>query len=127
MLLAEEREELADFGRRMIADGLVVGTAGNLSMRSGDLVAVSPSGIPYDRLDAASICIVGVEGDVVDAPSRPSSEMPMHLAVYRGTQAAAVVHTHSPYATALSTVVDELPAGVGVETRKQLRPKAHRR
>ena len=110
MLLAEEREELADFGRRMIADGLVVGTAGNLSMRSGDLVAVSPSGIPYDRLDAASICIVGVDGDVVDAPSRPSSEMPMHLAVYRGTQAAAVVHTHSPYATALSTVVDELPA-----------------
>ena len=53
MLLEAERQELAQVGRRMLADGLCVGTAGNLSLRSGDLVAVTPSGIPYDRLDAA--------------------------------------------------------------------------
>jgi L-fuculose-phosphate aldolase len=123
MLLEAERQELAQVGRRMLADGLCVGTAGNLSLRSGDLVAVTPSGIPYDRLDAASMCVIGIEGDVVEAPTVPSSEVPMHLAVYQGTKAGAVVHTHSPYATVLSTLVDELPpihyviAGLGGRVR----------
>jgi L-fuculose-phosphate aldolase len=123
MLLEAERQELAHVGRRMLADGLCIGTAGNLSLRSGDLIAVTPSGIPYDRLDPASMCVIGVEGNVVEAPTVPSSEVPMHLAVYRGTKAGAVVHTHSPYATVLSTLVDELPpihyviAGLGGRVR----------
>jgi L-fuculose-phosphate aldolase len=123
MLLEREREQLADVGRRLVAEGLVVGTAGNLSLRFGDLIAITPSGISYDRLDAAAMCIVGIGGEVVEAPTVPSAEMPMHLAVYRGTEAAAVVHTHSPYATVLSTVVDELPpihyviAGLGGRVR----------
>jgi L-fuculose-phosphate aldolase len=123
MLLEAERQELAQVGRRMLADRLCIGTAGNLSLRSGDLVAVTPSGIPYDRLDAASMCVIGIEGNVVEAPTVPSSEVPMHLAVYRGTKAGAVVHTHSPYATVLSTLVDELPpihyviAGLGGRVR----------
>ena len=48
--------------------------------------------------------------EIVEAEREPSSELPMHLAVYRATDAAAIVHTHAPYATALATVVDELPA-----------------
>jgi L-fuculose-phosphate aldolase len=109
MLLEREREQLADTGRRLVADGLVVGAAGNLSIRTGDLIAVTPSSIPYDRLDAAAMCVIGIDGDVVEAPTVSSSEVPIHLAVYRGTNARAVVHTHSPYATVLSTLVDELP------------------
>jgi L-fuculose-phosphate aldolase len=109
MLLERERDQLADIGRRLVADRLVVGAAGNLSIRTGDLIAITPSGIPYDTLDAAAMCIIGIDGDVVEAPTVASSEVPIHLAVYRGTKAGAVVHTHSPYATALSTVVDELP------------------
>jgi L-fuculose-phosphate aldolase len=109
MLLERERKHLADTGRRLVADGLIVGTAGNLSIRAGDLIAVTPSSVPYDTLDAAAMCIIGIDGDVVEAPMVPSSEVPLHLAVYRRTNAGAVVHTHSPYATVLSTVVDELP------------------
>lgn len=123
MLLAPEREELALTGRRLIADGLVTGAAGNLSVRSGDLLAVTPTGIPYDQLVAESMCIVRIDGEIVEAPTVPSSEVPMHLAVYRATDAGAVVHTHSPYAAVLSAVVDELPpihyviAGLGGRVR----------
>src|SRR4051812_12276593 len=53
---------------------------------------------------------VDIDGHIVDAPARPSSELPLHLAAYAATDAGAVVHTHSPYATVLSTTVEELPA-----------------
>jgi L-fuculose-phosphate aldolase len=72
-------------------------------------VAITPSSVDYDELDAGLICVVGTDGLVIEAEGPPSSELPMHLTVYRSTQAGAIVHTHAPYATALATVVDELP------------------
>ena len=110
MLLEAERALIVHHAGRLRPDGLVVGTAGNLSVRTGDLVAITPSSIDYDELDPGLICVVGLDGEIVDAERAPSSELPMHLAVYRGTEAAAIVHTHAPYATTLSAVVDELPA-----------------
>src|SRR5437764_10003125 len=110
MLLRDEREALCAHARRMRAEGLAEGTSGNLSVRTGDLVAVTPSGVPYEQLDAAAICLVGLDGRQVDGVGAPSTELPMHLAVYRSTSAAAVVHTHSAWATAVSMVTDELPA-----------------
>jgi len=110
MRLEAERAVIVDHARLLRADGLVVGTAGNLSVRADDLVAITPSAIDYDELECGLVCIVGLDGRVVEAERVPSSELPMHLAVYRGTDAAAIVHTHAPYATALATVVDELPA-----------------
>ncbi|MGE3858275.1 MAG: class II aldolase/adducin family protein, partial [Dehalococcoidia bacterium] len=56
------------------------------------------------------ICVVGLDGVPVVPGPRPSSELPLHLAVYRSNGAGSVVHTHPPYATAVSTVLDELPA-----------------
>lgn len=93
----------------MLADGLVVGTSGNISVRRGDLVAVSPSGLGYDELTPELVGVHRLDGTPVDAPLRPTSEMPMHLAVYERTGARAVVHTHSTAATVLSTLVDEVP------------------
>ena len=110
MLLASERAVLVRYAQRLRSDGLVVGTAGNLSSRAGDLVAITPSGVEYEELVPDSICVVGLDGGPVDARSEPSRELPMHLAAYRAADADAVVHTHSPYATALATVADELPA-----------------
>jgi L-fuculose-phosphate aldolase len=110
MLLRDEREALCAHARRMRAEGLAEGTSGNLSVRAEDLVAVTPTGVPYEQLDAASICLVGLDGRQVDGAGAPSTELPMHLAVYRSTGAAAVVHTHSAWATAVSMVADELPA-----------------
>lgn len=109
MQLQRERELIAEFARRLRPDGLVIGTAGNLSVRSGDLVAVTPSGLDYDALTPARICVVDLEGRVAQGRCRPSSELPLHLQIYARSDTAAVVHTHSPYATVLGTVVPELP------------------
>jgi len=95
--------------RRTVADGLVVGTSGNVSVRVGDTVLVTPSGVPYERLAPADIVGVDLAGRQVLGTLTPTSELPMHLAVYRATAARAVVHTHAVHATAVSTLVRELP------------------
>ena len=108
-MLERERQQLVDHARRLRPDGLVVGASGNLSMRCRELVAVTPSAVDYDALEPDLICVVGLDGSPVEGALGPTTELPMHLAVYQRTSAAAVVHTHSPYATVLATVVDVLP------------------
>jgi len=84
----------------MAAGGLVQGTEGNVSARAGELIAISPSGLAYDTLRPEDVCLVNPEGAVVDGP-QPSVELPMHLAVLAARpDIGAVVHTHSPRATA---------------------------
>ncbi|MFD7995223.1 class II aldolase/adducin family protein [Streptomyces mexicanus] len=101
--------DLVATARRTVADGLVVGTSGNVSVRVGDTVLVTPSGVPYDRLTPDDITGVDLDGRQVLGTLVPTSELPMHLAVYRTTDAGAVVHTHAVHATAVSTLVPELP------------------
>jgi L-fuculose-phosphate aldolase len=108
--LQAAREQLVSYCGRLIADGLSVGAAGNMSVRIGDLVAITPSGIPYDDMTSADVCVVTLTGEEVEAEETPSTELPMHLAVYGSTTAAAVVHTHSAEVIALSATRDELPA-----------------
>ena len=108
--LARAWSDVVDTARRTVADGLVVGTSGNVSARVGDLVLVTPTGVPYDRLGPGEVVAVDLAGRQVRGELRPTSELPMHLAVYRQTPARAIVHTHAPHATAVSTLVDELPA-----------------
>ena len=108
--LRETRQQLVRYAGRLVADGLAVGAAGNLSARVGDLIAITPSGIGYDELTPADICVVTLAGDEVEAAETPSSELPMHLAVYAATDARAVVHTHSAEVVALSATCTELPA-----------------
>jgi L-fuculose-phosphate aldolase len=105
----DERRQVAEHCRKMRADGLVVGTSGNVSVRAGDLVAVSPSGLDYDDMAPELVGVHRLDGSPVDAPLPPTTEMPMHLAVYDRTDARAIVHTHSTAATVLSTLVDEVP------------------
>ncbi|MDQ0953484.1 L-fuculose-phosphate aldolase [Streptomyces phaeochromogenes] len=102
-------DELVATARRTAADALVVGTSGNVSVRVGDTVLVTPSGVPYDRLAPEDLCGVSLDGRQVLGSLVPTSELPMHLAVYRATDARAIVHTHAVHATAVSTLVTELP------------------
>jgi L-fuculose-phosphate aldolase len=108
--LPAAREELVRYAARLLADGLAVGAAGNLSVRAGDLIAITPSGVRYEDLTPADICLVTPAGDEVESAETPSSELPMHLAVYAATGAGAVVHTHSAEVVALSATCEELPA-----------------
>ncbi|WP_251060061.1 class II aldolase/adducin family protein [Streptomyces sp. ISL-100] len=101
--------DLVATARRTVREGLVVGTSGNVSVRVGELVLVTPSGVPYDRLRPEDAVAVDLDGNQVLGKLTATSELPMHLAVYRSTGAAAVVHTHAVHATAVSTLVPELP------------------
>ncbi|RKN03901.1 class II aldolase/adducin family protein [Streptomyces radicis] len=101
--------ELLLRARQTVADGLVVGTSGNLSVRVGDAILVTPSGVPYDRLRPRDLLVVDRRGRPRAGTLAPTSELPLHLAIYESTDAAAVVHTHALHATAVSTLVDELP------------------
>lgn len=103
------REELCAYGRRAVELGLVIGTSGNLSVRDGDRVAVTPSGAALDRLTPDMCPVVDVEGHLLEGELQPSSETPMHLAIYETTDARAVVHTHSMFGTVVATTMTELP------------------
>ncbi|WP_329115295.1 class II aldolase/adducin family protein [Streptomyces sp. NBC_01465] len=107
--IAEAWNELVATARRTVAEGLVVGTSGNVSVRSGGLILVTPSGVPYDRLGPEDTVAVDLAGHQVLGTLAPTSELPLHLAVYGSTDATAVVHTHAVHATAVSTLVPELP------------------
>ncbi len=110
--LQAARAQLVSYSARLLDDGLAVGSAGNMSVRAGDLVAITPSGISYAEMRPDDICLVGMDGrqDAAGGPEAPSSETPMHLAIYAATSAAAIVHTHSPEVIALSAARPELPA-----------------
>ena len=112
--LQAARAQLVSYSARLLDDGLAVGSAGNMSVRAGDLVAITPSGISYAEMRPDDVCLVSMDGsqlpDGAGGPETPSSETPMHLAIYAATSAAAVVHTHSPEVIALSASRPELPA-----------------
>ena len=109
MRLSSERQQVVDACQHLSRSGLVVGTAGNVSIRVDDVVVISPSGVDYEAMSAADVGIHDMQGNVVDATLEPSSELALHLAVYGSSDHTAVVHTHAPASTALSTVVDVVP------------------
>ena len=110
MKLASERRQVAAAARRIAAAGLVQGTAGNVSARTGEHVAVTPTGAPLAALEPEQVTVVELDGTVVEGSLEPTSELGLHLGVYARYDAGAVVHTHAPIATALSCVLEgELP------------------
>jgi L-fuculose-phosphate aldolase len=109
MLLEDERRRVVAVARRLLDDRLVVGTAGNVSVRVDDMIAVTPSGVDYRSLTPELVGVHGLDGTAVDAPLNPTTELPLHLAVYAATGARAVVHHHAVASTALSLVVEAVP------------------
>lgn len=111
MLMRDARAALCDYGRRVVERGYVVGSSGNLSVRDGDLMAVTPTGVQLDRLRPEDCPVVDPAGQVVDGRLAPSSETPMHLALYdTAPDASAIVHTHSVFGAVVATTREVLPA-----------------
>jgi len=103
-------DELVHRARMMSDTGLVVGTAGNISIRLDDEIAITPTSIPYELIQPSDLSVLDLAGRQIDGRRPASSEAPLHTQVYRATDAAAVVHTHSPFATTLACAIDALPA-----------------
>ncbi len=113
MLMLQERQQVVDFGLKLIRSGLTTGSGGNLSVLSADhnLVAISPSGIDYDDVTLTDVVIVDRSGNRVEGERKPSSELGFHLALYNlRADITAVVHTHSVYATTMACLHWEIPA-----------------
>jgi len=103
------RDAVSAAARRLAAERLVLGTSGNVSLRAGDAVAVSPTGAKLARLEPHQVAVVDLDGRQVDGPLAPTSELGLHLGIHAERGDGAVVHAHAPFATALSCVLDELP------------------
>ena len=113
MLMLPQRQQIVEYGRKMVQSGLTTGSGGNLSILSApdNLIAISPSGIDYNDVTVADVVVVDRSGKVVDGERKPSSELGFHLALYAARpEVEAVVHTHSVYATTLACLHWELPA-----------------
>ena len=108
--LAPEREAVASASRHLAQEGLVIGTAGNISARSGDLVAVTPTGSDLGTLTAEMITVIDLHGNIVDGDLAPTSEVPLHTGIYAATDALAITHAHAMASTALSCCHAVLPA-----------------
>jgi L-fuculose-phosphate aldolase len=108
----DARTAICDYGRSLLEDDLTTGTGGNLSVRlDEDRIAISPSGIPYGDVEPADVPVVDTSGEVVAGDLEPSTELPMHLAVYEErNEVGGVVHTHSPYATTFASLGESIPA-----------------
>jgi L-fuculose-phosphate aldolase len=110
----DDRRALVDAARAVAESGLVVGSSGNLSLRRGDRVLITPRRAELRAIGPAD-CVEIALADGALSPghasdSEPSSEEGLHRAVYAAApDATAVVHTHSHFATVLGTLVDELP------------------
>lgn len=108
----ELKKSLCACAKRAYAQGMFAGTSGNLSIfdREQGVMAITPSSLAYEDMQCSDIVIMDLCGNKLEGERRPSSEYPMHAAVYRGCSGvSAVVHTHSPYATALAASGRDLP------------------
>jgi L-fuculose-phosphate aldolase len=98
----------------MNRSGLNSGTSGNLSVRSGEGMLITPSGLPYDQLKTTDIVYVEDRGEAqphIDGDRKPSSEWRTHRDVYRARpDALAILHAHPVHSTALACLRQPLPA-----------------
>ena len=105
------RTDLVACGRDLLARGLLSQTSGNLSIRLGDEVLITPTSMEYDLIEPADIVVAGLDGVVHRGSRRPSSETPLHCLVYQTRpDISAIVHTHSPHATTLAVLGLPIPA-----------------
>ena len=108
----EYKSLIVQFGLKILRSNHVSGTSGNISLRiSGDLLAITPSGVAYDELSTKDIPIIDLQGLLVEGDLKPSIEYQLHTMIYKTFQDVnAVIHTHSIYSTVLSVLHKPLPA-----------------
>ena len=112
MLLESLRHAVLDANLELVRRGLVLYTFGNVSgiSREKGLVAIKPSGVPYDTMTANDIVVTDLDGRPVESQLRPSSDLPTHIEIYkRVPNVGGVAHTHSEFATAWAQARKPIP------------------
>lgn len=106
------KKDIVDMGKLLIDKNLVAGSWGNIScLIDANSLAITPSGMGYEKQKSEDIVIIDFEGNVLDGKHIPSSEAKLHTAIYRACpEAKAIIHTHSIYASALAAMRKPIPA-----------------
>lgn len=131
-LYEKEKKELLDVCLEMIKHDLVIGSSGNASLRVGNHVVISPSSVHYTEMTVDDVVVIDMDGNEVEGTRNPSIEKPMHLEIYKNrSDALAIVHTHSLYASAMAILHEALPPildelvpklGAGIRVSKYAMP-----
>lgn len=109
--LQAARDSVVELGLELLESGLTKGSGGNVSVRDGGRVAVSPSGIPYEEVTAEIVPVVDLEGNQLEGDLEPSNETPMHTMIYEErSDVGGIVHSHSPYASTFASLGEPIPA-----------------
>jgi L-ribulose-5-phosphate 4-epimerase len=105
MMLPDERKLIVDIGKQILANGLAHDGQGNISIynRQQGYIAITPSGVPYEKRQPEDICVVTLDGKRVEGKWQPTSEHALHYAFYKKrADVNAVLHTHAKYSTVFS-------------------------
>lgn len=111
-MLEKLKADVCRANQDLVRLGLITLTWGNVSGfdRTSGYVVIKPSGVEYELLSPANMCVVDLEGNIVEGTLRPSSDTPTHLVLYRAfPQLGGIVHTHSTYATMFAQASREIP------------------
>lgn len=112
-MLQELKERVLEANLSLVRHGLVIFTWGNVSGidRENGLVVIKPSGVSYEKMKAADMVVVDMEGRVVEGKLNPSSDTPTHLVLYKSfKKIGGIVHTHSEWATSWAQAKKAIPA-----------------
>ncbi|MEO6502772.1 MAG: class II aldolase/adducin family protein [Jatrophihabitantaceae bacterium] len=112
MLLPDQRAAVVRACSELLATGLVRGTSGNVSVRdpASGAIAITPTGLAYAGMRDSDVAVLSPDGDQLDGALRPTSEVALHLGVYRARpDVGAVVHTHSMFATTFAVLGEQIP------------------
>ena len=110
MKLIKERKKILEISNKLIAAGVIHNGQGNLSIydRESGLAAITPSAVPYEKRAVEDICVVDLDGNIVEGKRKPTSEISMHLIYYvKRPDIRAVIHTHAPKATVFGVIGDQ--------------------
>ena len=105
------KEKIIEIGIQLLKENLTHGTCGNISCRvDKEKILITPSSLPYGDIKPDDILLVNLDGKVLEGKRNPSVETPFHTAIYKNRDDVnAIIHTHSQYALAVSSVVDSIP------------------
>lgn len=112
-MLEKLKEEVCEQNHELPANGLVVGSGGNVSGRDQQtgLVVIKPSGVKFSKLTADTMVVVDLDGTIIEGDLKPSVDTGIHLYIYRHrSDVLGIAHTHSPYATSFAARGERIPA-----------------
>lgn len=111
-MLSNIKNEIIKYYSRSYEDGFMAGTSGNASMldSAGRFIVITPSGANWRELTEEAMAVITLDGELIEGSMAPSSEWRLHAQIYKTlTDVRAVLHTHSPYATAFAVTGQPIP------------------